>query len=354
MSINSAKGTLFVFLFAFASTTTAQNVLLDSSYQYAFSSINAMLSNREGNASFKRAVFLTENAFYDNRLSYRDFDGQINKLTELVSTLAMSNQLFRYKSQDSLEANKNFTIYRILKDTIEILLSDSKKYKLLPYTFDFDDFFGEKNWVKMFVTKLLITNSGNCHSMAYLYKILADELGVKNAWLSFAPHHIYIRNRCQGIGWYNTELTSGQFPVDAWIMASGYVSSDAVRSGIYMDTLSTQQAIANCALDLAKGYERKYKTYTDSFIVKCCDLTLKYHPLNINAIIYKAETLKKIYLIYEKENPALAATVYPDMEKLYVQAMDLGYKEMPEKMYREWLLSVSKQKNKYSNKKLLR
>ena len=59
-----------------------------------------------------------------------------------------------------------------------------------------------------------------------------------------------------------------------------------------------------------------------------------------------------MYLIYKNENPAVASIIYPEMEKLYIHAMDLGYKEMPEKMYREWLVSISKQKKKYTNKQM--
>ena len=136
-------------------------------------------------------------------------------------------------------------------------------------------------------------------------------------------------------------------------MASGYISPDAVRSGIYMDTLSTQQAVANCVLDLAKGYERKFGVYTDSFLIRCCDLTLRYHPNNINTIIYKAEILKKMYLIYKSENPAVASKIYSDMEKLYVSALDLGYKEMPEKMYQQWLIAISAQKASIQTKRLV-
>jgi hypothetical protein len=33
-----------------------------------------------------------------------------------------------------------------------------------------------------------------------------------------------------------------------------------------------------------------------------------------------------------------------------VKLFDLGYREMPEKMYMEWLTSVIKHRNKYSNK----
>jgi hypothetical protein len=310
-----------------------------------------MLSGKEP-LSFKKAVFTTENAYYENRLSYTIFDSAIQRLIPLIKNWMSMNHLVGYHAADSLMVNKSGAIYALLKDTISIRFSNGTLGMHYPFTYDFDDFFGKDNWTKMFVTKLLASGSGNCHSLPYLYKIFADELGVTNIWLSFAPNHIYIKNRCKKLGWFNTELTSGEYPVDAWIMASGYVSIDAIRSGIYMDTLSNQQAVANCLLDLAKGYERKAQNYTDSFIIRCCDLTLKYHPHNINAIIYKAEVLKKMYLTYQKENSPMASTVYPDMEKLYVKALDLGYKEMPEKMYREWMSSVMKQKDKYSNKKV--
>jgi len=319
-------------------------------YNRALHDIESMLS--KAHPSFKRAVFITENAYFDDTLSYDQFDNKIQYLVFWAKQEAKAIDLNYYPESDSSLVKKNMAIFTVLKDTCRIYISGNETRYHLPFTYDFSDFFGNERWTKMFVTKLLVTSNGNCHSLPYLYKILADELEINNAWLSFAPNHIYIKNRCLKTGWYNTELTSGQFPVDAWIMASGYVSPDAVRSGIYMDTLSNQEAVANCALDLAKGYERKFKNYTDSFIIKCCDLTLKYHPTNINAIIYKAETLKKMYLIYKRQNPEASSALYPCMERLYVQALDLGYKEMPEKMYNEWILATSKQKEKYSDKSL--
>jgi len=315
-------------------------------YDSAFSEIESMLHTNQ--LSFKKAVFAVENAFFYDTLSYDLFQDKIQYLAFLVKEQYKSISLNSYSAADSDMVRKNLAIFEVLKDTCKIIGSGKTRYHL-PFTYDFDDFFGNEKWTNMFVTKLLVTNKGNCHSLPYLYKMLSDEMGVRNAWLSFAPNHIYIKNHCQQTGWYNTELTSGQFPIDGWIMASGYVSPDAVRSGIYMDTLSDQELVANCALDLAKGYEKKYRTYTDSFIIKCCDLTLKYHPNNINAIIYKAETLKKMYLNYKNENFDLATKIYLEMENLYVHALDLGYKEMPEKMYREWLVAISKEKGKYSN-----
>ena len=245
----------------------------------------------------------------------------------------------------------NYALYHFLKDTTKVATHLGIGIINTPYTYDFNDFFGHKDWSNMFVTKLLTTHKGNCHSLPYLYKILADELGA-TCWLSFAPNHMYIKNRCKKIGWYNTELTSGDFPIDAWITTSGYIPIKAVQTGIYMDTLSNQQTIALCVLDLAKGYEFQTKNYYDGFILKCCDLVLQYHPANVQAILLKAETLKRIYEKEQKDKFPEPTTTFKDMEELYVKLFDFGYREMPEKMYMQWLRSVTEQREKYTNKQL--
>jgi hypothetical protein len=133
-------------------------------------------------------------------------------------------------------------------------------------------------------------------------------------------------------------------------MASGYVTVEAIQNGIYMDTLSNQESIALCMLDLAKGYEHKTRDYYDGFIIKCCDLSLQFFPKNVQAMLLKAETLKRIYERQVKvKNPGRKAT-YQEMEDLYVKLFNLGYREMPEKMYMDWLQSVVKERNKYENK----
>lgn len=339
---------LLVLVLLKSNNLLALRLQTDTSFLHAFQNIESMLAGKEM-LSFKRAVFVTENAYYGDSLSYSSFNENVRFLSRVAQKWMGANKNFNYKYKDSLNLSKNIAIYKVIEDTLKISVSKNQTIITSPFRYNYDDFLGKKKWSNVFVTTLLQTHRGNCHSLPYLYKILAEEL-VADCWLSFAPNHIYLKNRCDQIGWYNTELTSNEFPVDAWIMASGYVSPDAIRSGIYMDTLSDEQAIANCALDLAKGYERKHRIYTDSFIIKCCDLTLKYHPTNINAIIYKAETLRRMYISYKRANPVLASAIYPEMEQLYVHALDLGYKEMPETMYKEWLAAISKQKEKYSNK----
>lgn len=301
--------------------------------------------------SFKQMCFLTENTYFLNRLDYEKFNETIKNLKNLIIAWIQSNPLKDYRFSDSINFHKNWAIYKVLKDTTNIVVYDSLRYSFLPYTYDFNDLSGKVEWSNMFVSKLLATKKGNCHSLPYLYKILADELGAV-CWLGFAPNHIYIKNRCKGHGWYNTELTSGTFPIDAWITASGYIPLQAIQNGIYMDTLSNRQAIALCILDLAKGYEFQTHNYYDGFILKCCDLVLQCHPVNVQAMLLKAETLKRIYEKHRTENVAEAPATYKTMENLYIKLFELGYREMPESMYIDWLRSVTREKKKYQNDKL--
>lgn len=330
-------------------------VSVEDSYRTAFSELQNMLEY--GKSDFKWAVFVTENAYYKQNLSYPAFSSAIENLAAVCNAWVNTNRLTGYDAPDSSDVLKNYAIYTVLKDTVYLL--DNLPISL-PYIYDFEDFFGAEDWSKMFVSKLLQKGSGNCHSLPYLYKILADELDAA-AWLSLAPNHIYIKNRCKKIGWYNTELTSGQFPTDAWVKASGYISLDAIRSGIYMDTLSLAQSVALCVYDLAKGYERQTGNYTDGFILRCCDLVLKFYPNHINSIILKAEILKKRFDVLMKThgvqypsqlfNDEDAKALFDEMESLYVKAVLLGYYEMPMEMYLGWLASLQSEKEKYTDTK---
>jgi hypothetical protein len=321
---------------------------LKANYQQCLDSLDHLLVE---NGALKKAVFLVENCYLEGGMSYIKFDSVIGKLSRIVTMRLLANPIREYHFDDSDNVGKNLSLFKTLKDTTTIILPGNKKYYFLPYTYDFNDFFGDQAWENMFVTKLLSTHTGNCHSLPYLYKILADEIGAK-CWLALAPNHMYISNRCKQIGWYNTELTSGDFPIDAWIMASGYLPIVAVQNGIYMDTLSNSQSIALCMLDLAKGYEHKTGNYTDGFIIKCCDLSLRYFPLNVQAMLLKAKTLQRVYMLNAHPKTADAQDLYHQMESLYVKLFDLGYREMPDKMYMEWLQSVVKEREKYANKEL--
>jgi len=332
-------------------TDTAVYKKITKEYQKAYQELQALLEKPLPQA-FKKAVFITENTFANNTLDYKAYDDKISILCMFVISWAQANPVKNYRFSDSINFQKNYAIYRLMKDSLPIAVPNSKdKYTTRPFLYNFMDYDGSKDWSNTFVTKMLYTYKGNCRSLPYLYKIIADQLDAK-CWLSLAPNHIYIKNRCKSFGWYNTELTSGSFPVDAWIMASGYLPLKSIQNGIYMDTVSNQQSVAMCVLDLAKGYERQAKNYEDGFILKCCDLTLQYFPKNVQAMLLKAETLKHIYESHQSGKKGQAKATYEAMEKLYIDLFDLGYREMPDKMYMDWLQSVNKEKEKYQNKQV--
>lgn len=318
--------------------------LTRAGYERAYQELAKMLDGTYP-LSFKRAVFVTENAYFDNRLDYAEFSQHIAALAQVCRALKANNdRYFLYDRDDRENVARNAAIFRLMKDTIDV----GRGQRLLPYRYDFEDFDGDRNWAKMFVSKLLVTHSGNCHSLPYLYKMLADETGAQT-WLALAPNHIYLKQRDQKDGFYNTELTSYTFPTDGWVMASGYVSKETIVSGIYMDTLSARQNVVLCLVDLAKGYERK--TAPDSsaaFVGKCTALALRHFPQYINAQLLHAETLRQQF---EHQTTAPGArAAYAAMQSAYTRIFETGYREMPAQMYADWLHSVLDEKAKYQRK----
>jgi hypothetical protein len=64
------------FIFFFLADSFAQS---KDSYDFAFQEIHNMLKGYSKPA-FKRAVFLTENAFHSNKLDYKQFSQQIDEI----------------------------------------------------------------------------------------------------------------------------------------------------------------------------------------------------------------------------------------------------------------------------------
>lgn len=310
--------------------------------------------------NFKEAVLLTENAYYDGKLDIHKLAQQDEILSYIIGNLSKT-ELINYSEKDKDIVTKHAAIFKILTDTILVPMDSNRIFVHTSYTYDFEDPLGQSNWSKMFVSKLLEKGKGNCHSLPYLYKILADQFNIP-CNLAFVPNHIYIKSFSEKSGWYNTELTSATFPIDAWIIASGYVTIDAIRNGLYMDTLSNKQAVPNCLVDLAQGYQHKYGKENPEFVIKCCNTTLQYHPTNVNALLTKAEAqkyyihslmkAKKLRKVEELFDDQSIKEMYSEMESIYILLHKSGYGQMPEKMYMQWLDLLRKEPNKYTNTKL--
>jgi len=331
----------------------SQNAEIVNSYERAFLNLEGMLSGSK-ELNFKKAVILTEHAFLDGQIDTITFESEIQTLVQAIKYFNSTNQLL-YEKKDKAIVAKWAAIFKVMTDTTRMPINNDL-IEFYPFQYDFEDFLGEQDWRKMFVSKLLNTGSGNCHSLPYLYKILAEELGA-TANLALAPNHIYIKHRCEKTGMFNTELTSASFPIDAWIMASGYIHLTAIQNGVYMKALNDKESIALCLIDLAEGYKRKTNNSDSDFILKCCDKALEYFPNYVNALILKAETIKSQHdrLKAEYPNPTNEIKgqiqgLFNNMQNQYVKVHKLGYRQMPKDMYMKWLIELKTEKEKYQNK----
>lgn len=331
-----------VLLFCIKGYSQNQEKIFDESYKGLLEMIS--IPNKY---SFKKAVFSVENAYMEGKLDTVLVNREILFLKGMCNSL-IKDRFLAYLENDKATVNKWASVYQVMCDTIPVVI-DNKVYKYAPYRYDFSDVFGHKNRENLFVSKLLQTRKGNCRSMPYLYKILCEELGT-DANLALAPNHVYIKHKSVKDGWYNTELTSGIFPVDAWIMASGFVHVDAITNGVYMKALNNKESIAVVMIDLAENYNVKFPDNDGTFILKCCESALRLYPNFATGLILQAETHKK--LIEKITDKAEHDSQFKKLEKEYGHIHKLGYRNMPESMYLNWLVSLKEERSKYENKKL--
>lgn len=342
------KTTIITLLILFSKfSSTAQNferqeILFEQSYAL----LNSMLLD-EKNYSFKKAVFSVENAYFEGKLDTTFVNKKLNTLKKLSYSILQSKTL-EYYERDKEIVNKRASIFAIMCDTIPINFNE-KTLIYEPFGYDFSDVFGHSTRENLFVSKLLETRKGNCHSLPYLYKILAEEIGIE-ANLALAPNHVYIKHKSIRDGWYNTELTSGIFPIDAWIMASGFVHIDAISNGVYMKALNKKESIALVLIDLADNYNTIFKNNDGAFVLKCCETAIKEYPNFATALILRAETHKK--QMNKEQDKEKRSALLLDLEKEYTHIHEIGYRNMPEDMYLNWLVTLKTERSKYESKNL--
>ncbi len=317
-------------------------------FKQTLSEIQSMFGNKQ-DLSLKRAVFLAENAFMDNSMSYAWFSSEIASQIDILES---------FMKKEGLALNddiaKKYMLQRLFSDTLT-MRDDKGNYQFThyPFKYDFDDPFGKHDWRKMFVTKLLSDKKGQCHSLPLLYLILAEEWVVK-AWLSYSPQHSYIKTQDNKGIWYNFETTNGHYSTDSWLLSSGYVKAEAMKNKIFMDTLSRRETIAACLIDLANAYTQKFGL--DKFVLTCAEEALKQSPRNIFALQTKADyyTLLFQYVVKQLHYPPKEQLHnYPEAYSLLQKAQELyalvdksGYEDMPESVYQLWLESFEKEKTK--------
>lgn len=303
--------------------------------------------------SVKKATFLIENAFYEEQKNYDEFNKTIEQTGNFLR--AKMDEL-GYDPNSNLA--KNFMLFQFFADTLQI---KSKDLKHLPLKYDFEDYMGRDDWTKMFVSKLLRTGKGQCNSLPRLYLILAEEIDAE-AFLSLSPNHSYIKFKDKENNWYNVELTNGMFTADSFILQSGYIKSEALRNGIYMQTLSDKQLMAQLLTSFAQGYVHKFGY--GPFVKKITDKALELYPNLLNAHMVKSNFLAEQFEYATRQvgiNPRNKQDLqniryYPPLVAMLNKSNaqgkkidDLGYEYMSPEAYEKWLNSLRETKQQQDN-----
>ncbi len=322
-------------------------------YDKAFKSLENMIQGKKP-MRLADAVFQVENAFYGGKLSRQAFDKALNHYAEVA---------VRWVNGQGLDASSSmvriYGLQKLFTDTLEVSSAGLESMQIhYPFDYDFEDSWGREDYTKQFVTKLLATGSGQCYSLPMLFLLLAEQLNV-DAYLTFSPQHSFIRFKDEHGNWYNFETTSGYLVSDAWVMGSGYVTAEAIRSKIYLEPLGIRQVIAHKLADLGQSYRRKYGNRP--FVKKAVQTSLSYLPNNIFALKvqagYQTDLVNWLWNIRDNPDPEKFESdpkiraIVAERDNIYKYIDDTGFQPIPEKVYNTWLESVEREKGKQEQQK---
>ena len=319
-------------------------------YREAFEKLSV---SADKGMSVKESVFLVENAYYEGKKDYSEFEKTIKQTGDFLR-----NKIDELGYNKNSNLAKNFLLFQFFADTLKL---QSKNLEHLPLTYDFDDYMGQDNWSKMFVHKLLETGKGQCNSLPRLYLVLAEEIGAK-ASLALSPNHSYIKFTENGKKWYNVELTSGMLTTNAFILQSGYIKAEALQNKIYMQPMNNQEFLSGQLSELALGYIHKYGY--DEFVNEMISKALEVNPKSIKANLIKSNylnvkfqhTLNQLGITEDNfkdiENYPHAIRLYKETISQYNKVDGMGYAEMPADIYQRWLNSLKKEKQRQENESI--
>lgn len=209
----------------------------------------------------------------------------------------------------------------------------------------------------MFVSKLMRTRTGQCHSLPLFFLCVAEQLNAK-AWLSLSPNHSFIQYFDEEGHRYNFEPTNGNLVTQTWLMQSTYINSTALKNKTYLDTLSSRKLYAQCLSDLLMGHLMKigYNQFSDHL----ANQILVIDPANVTALMTQANYY---YYIFRDElkaagnPPESNYPAYPRLDGAFKRMQEArqkveqtGFQEMPEEAYQKWLKSLELEKQQQQHK----
>ena len=235
--------------------------------------------------SVKRAVFLAEWAFLDGKLDYEnDYCKEVDRIADYIKKIIAINHFENYKTA------KQFSL-------CNYFFQSCNGNNKLPYTYDFDKEYPEGDWHYQLTSRTLKTHKGQCRSLPWTFKVIAEELGA-DVHIAYSPRHCFIMYKDEDDhypeDWVNVELTNHTYVPTFSIKDFYCISDSAVLAGTYLTPLDDRQTIARQLADLAMGYLAKYNDRYGSFTLACVEKSLEYFEPNPNAIIIMGKSLESI------------------------------------------------------------
>lgn len=326
-----------------------------SAFYNAYEEISNMLDGQE-ELNLGRAVFLIENAWHNNKYDYTEYNNSIKANVDFCN-----QKIEEEKLDKDNNLVKNMMLFRFIADTLRVKDSTTGKDRThYPVKYNYDDYQSKISYDSHFVTTLMQTGVGQCHSMPLYYLVLAEEMGGEAYW-SFSPRHSFVKIQDEKGNWHNLELTCKAILSDTHYMNSSYIKAEALQNKIYLEPMDKTNVVAEMLLELARGYCQKYGY--DDFYLKCIDTAEQYLKNDLNAKILKSAyqtrlTLTLAYLL-NAPKPEIMEELSPEAYKhfelmlaQYKEIDDMGYEEIPIAVYALWLDHVAKEKEKADKEKL--
>lgn len=325
-----------------------------AAYYSAFDEINSMLDG-EKELNLGRAVFLVENAWHNNKYDYNEYQKGIKAGVDFCNRKIEEEKLDK---DDNLV--KNMMLFRLVSDTLEIRNRTTGKLQThYPIKYNYDDYQSKINYDSHFVTTLMQTGVGQCHSMPLYYLVLAEEMRAEAYW-SFSPQHSFVKIQDERGNWHNLELTCKAILSDTHYMNSGYIKAEALQNKTYLEPMDKTNVVAEMLLELARGYYQKYGY--DDFYLKCIDVAEQHLKNDLNAKMlksaYQTRLTLKLAQLLQAPNPGIMQELSPEAYKHYELMLaqykeidDLGYEELPMGVYAMWLEHIAKEKEKAEKEK---
>ena len=234
-------------------------------YQQAYDLIYRRLNGIQ-EVPFKDIVFAIENAYLGNTINYDSYCLEIERITSCIR-----RQAIIYAQYEPTEE------MALLRAICSCYSEPNEANRGVPFSYDMLPTLKRNYPHYGLVTALLQTGRGTCRSLPFLFKILADELGVA-AYITLAPKHYFIRHQDSYGNWWNYETTMGRYLSSEAIIELTGLRPTGIYTKLYMSPIRNNELMIVCLDDLMESYFLRTGRYTDPFTRLCYRLGLMFYP----------------------------------------------------------------------------